>query len=844
MSAHILGTRDEPVVLISTKLEGSQNVRTVDLENVIVVMNYEAAYYHKIIRRYCFYLRFDAVSCDELLQVAERQLAAPGSWLYYCSDYETCLLQVSVLLAKRPPNFETAVEEYLEGYEGGAIETDIQNLKRVVEMLTDRNCLDSKATASYKSYFESFFLDIGTKDDGHWVDTRRTTVPCSADLYWAPGHWHIQPVWNDKERGSSVIKCPFGHLRHLSDENYSIPTASLWDTYCTDYWPSRVIVDAKDLHAETDIEDDYNDDDIFHSRSDAYASPCVVYSFGASPALHYERDMASWGCHVHVFGQLQSETIQENIRFHRVRLPDMPESTQSTNISLSVDSQPELQALPLGTIIKALGHENQIDVLRFDCDGCEWEALMSIYDSSPELLNHICSIHINMRVSSIDRSRLLLLSKFYRRYVETKQFQLWYRHESHLSDPIILDPILKKLGINALSDVYTLKFHQSSCRAEGDPENVRITPSKVATDRKYRKLNILQAASSLDNFFDKYMFLSSLNLTVGILQCDPTIHSEVIAPLVELSYAAGFKHVVVYNDYQSMVEAQRTTQLGVLHASKHWDIRSAKESVSEESSWDFMIFVTGDEAYRFLPVMNIIRAFPDRVFAIQHHPHWTATDVFKRYMFLTPIMGRHRAVFPFFQLSPNEDFDVSSNYLVALQDQRYRWALLLLGSIGESSPEASGIDGRKSKDREDIIRYLAANKSNIVINVARDVFHSIINMFPEQTMAMEGISTKEVMFVVSQVRFIWIPIQEGSTYLTGCFASSLSYAFAFKIVLVMPRRLSTFYGLEGVVVEYDKSVTEINFSMVNTTELKRRMQLWEDGMRTQNVLNFYDNLFT
>ena len=340
------------------------------------------------------------------------------------------------------------------------------------------------------------------------------------------------------------------------------------------------------------------------------------------------------------------------------------------------------------------------------------------------------------------------------------------------------------------------------------------------------------------------MHISGLNLTMGILQGDPTIHSEVLAPLVELSYAAGFKHVIVYNDFNAYEESKRNTLVGVIESSKSWDIQLCKNSMKEVPDWDFLFFVTGDEAYRFHAVLNTTVKYPDRVIAIHHHPHWETPDVFKRYLFLTPIKGRHRGIFPFFTLHPNEIFSVSTGYSDVVHHPRYQRSLLLLGSIGENSPVASNVEGRKSKDREDIIRYLKKDSNNYVVNIARDSFHSVVKEFPLQTMGIENIPTREVLYFTSYANYIWIPVMDGSAYLTGTFASSISYAFAFKKVLVMPKRLSRFYGLEGVVIDYEHSVTEVNFSNVDRSALIQRMHMWEHGQRIQNTMNLYRCLFS
>lgn len=851
----------EPVVLLPTNWRASQDSTEAPKLHVILVLKNETGIYHKIIRRYCFLCRFDGDSCDEILVRAENQIANPGSWKESCTNYERCLQSIPGILSTRWPNFTVASEDYLDGYEDGAQEIDAEHLKRVAEMLTDRDCIDTVALASYSNQLLSYFDAAGILDDGESVDARHTTVPCN-NMYWAEGVWHAQPRWTGPAKGSAVMKCSQGSLSFTDQRNYSAPDASPWEVYCESFWPAArrtcpVTAEEEGVRGEHDMMDDElntvaNEGVCAAQGEYSAADSCLLYVFGPSGGLQYERAMVSeFGCHVHIFDSSfdnlspEVEGIKRFLHFHHVQLPGTLQPTGSGG------DQSHFSVLPMSTIIKALGHEDRILDIKFDCNGCEWEALNDVYTNLPEAADLVRNVRIIMNVSSVDRPRVLALSQFYRFFIESKKFKLWYRFESVQKSELIFDPIVRKTGFNPLVEVYDLIFHQSV--VVPTPEVLGITPddapahisaSDIARDKKLKRLNILKPIGSLESFFDMYMHISALNLTVGILQGDPTIHSEVIAPLVELSYAVGFKHVIVYNDYIGYEESRKSTVIGVLESSKRWDIRFCRESIMENSAWDFLVFVTGDEAYRFQPVLSTARKYPDRVLAIHHHPHWITPDVFKRYMFLTPVLGRHRAVFPFFSLEPNEDFSVENSFSHVVHDPRYQHALLLLGSIGEASPEASGIEGRKSKDRDDIIRYLTASEHNIVINIARDSFKSIMTEFPRQTIAMEGVTTREVMFFTSHVNFIWIPIPVGSTYLSGSFASSISYAFAFKKVLVMPKRLSSFYGLEGVVVEYENTVTEVDFSKVDISDFKRRMVYWEDSQRIQNAMNFYRCLFS
>lgn len=97
--------------------------------------------------------------------------------------------------------------------------------------------------------------------------------------------------------------------------------------------------------------------------------PCLLYSIGSNGNYQWEDGMfieTDGLCEIHVFDFSQNYTRKKNsmrnIHFHQWGLQGSREPRQG----------PAWRTLP--EIIRELGHENRtIDVLKIDCEGCEWD---------------------------------------------------------------------------------------------------------------------------------------------------------------------------------------------------------------------------------------------------------------------------------------------------------------------------------------------------------------------------------------------------------------------------------------------------------------------------------------
>ena len=105
---------------------------------------------------------------------------------------------------------------------------------------------------------------------------------------------------------------------------------------------------------------------------------CLVYSFGIHTNTDWEVNVATlFGCDVYAFDPTSDlpQIISPGVTFHRLGLQGEGSDVSRTHSDL-YDSINATRLRTLGQIVRFLGHEGrQIDILRLDCEGCEYGVL-------------------------------------------------------------------------------------------------------------------------------------------------------------------------------------------------------------------------------------------------------------------------------------------------------------------------------------------------------------------------------------------------------------------------------------------------------------------------------------
>lgn len=108
---------------------------------------------------------------------------------------------------------------------------------------------------------------------------------------------------------------------------------------------------------------------------------CLVYSFGINDNTEWEEKMKKeFGCDVFAFDPTSNlpEKITPGVTFHQIGLQGDGVDVSKTH-SVLYDALDPSKLLTLGQIIKLMGHTGRnIDILRLDCEGCEWGVLKQL----------------------------------------------------------------------------------------------------------------------------------------------------------------------------------------------------------------------------------------------------------------------------------------------------------------------------------------------------------------------------------------------------------------------------------------------------------------------------------
>ena len=86
------------------------------------------------------------------------------------------------------------------------------------------------------------------------------------------------------------------------------------------------------------------------------------------------------------------------------------------------------------TVIKELGHQNRtIDILKIDCEGCEWSTLPPLFDSIAAGTIRVNQIQVEMHISSMntnDPEFQLLRNRFFHTLDKAKM-RIFHKERNH-----------------------------------------------------------------------------------------------------------------------------------------------------------------------------------------------------------------------------------------------------------------------------------------------------------------------------------------------------------------------------------------------------------------------------
>ena len=137
---------------------------------------------------------------------------------------------------------------------------------------------------------------------------------------------------------------------------------------------------------------------------------------GTNRAPHWERLAGdggahlsnALGCETHAFDPTKGSRfhhelhafVNPNVSFHYMGLGARRGGTASGLVS-SMYGELGGPILALDDLMGTLNQTNrQIDLLKFDCEGCEWEALVDVAQRAPSVLSRVCTFIFEIHVTT------------------------------------------------------------------------------------------------------------------------------------------------------------------------------------------------------------------------------------------------------------------------------------------------------------------------------------------------------------------------------------------------------------------------------------------------------------
>ena len=128
--------------------------------------------------------------------------------------------------------------------------------------------------------------------------------------------------------------------------------------------------------------------------------------------------------------------------------------------------------LPLDELQERLGHVRRpIQLLKIDCEGCEWEAFVDLARRRPRVAESVCTLILELHVSanlqmntSADLGRM---AAFWELYVLRLGFRFWYAHANPGGDrDRSVPPALVALGLDPSTAAYEIGLRREAPHCE------------------------------------------------------------------------------------------------------------------------------------------------------------------------------------------------------------------------------------------------------------------------------------------------------------------------------------------------------------------------------------------
>lgn len=288
------------------------------------------------------------------------------------------------------------------------------------------NWFDSSLNSDeYECWFRpNHCIDRNVKDEEDHLRLRHPSIPCDSRYWIKEGIWLPRVFWSaPQHKEISPLRCKDRNVIDCGVIECPNKTAALLYECDSDinYLCSSMIVGLMEKK-----------------------SGCMMYTVGIGGKWSFEDFVAeNLGCEVHGMDPSPSPLLDkhlshqvENVYFHHVGLSHktgrkINSGVWEVNESNFYDNS--TLYLSLYDLWKELGHASlnkSIDILRIDCEGCEFQALHQIVTETPDVLSGTSMIIVEMHITYIlpmgmaDQLRLYI--SFWENYIKKLGFRIWF----------------------------------------------------------------------------------------------------------------------------------------------------------------------------------------------------------------------------------------------------------------------------------------------------------------------------------------------------------------------------------------------------------------------------------